>query len=68
MIKIVQDVTQKEIANESDYSMVVYSVKSNDTLWNISKKFRVKQDNIIKSNSLEEPYELNAGDKMYIVK
>lgn len=67
-INIVQEVTKKEALNQENYSIVVYSVKKNDTLWDISKKFRVKKENIIKSNELEEPYSLNVGEKMYIIR
>ena len=67
-INIVQDVTKKELSNEKDYSMIVYSIKPNDTLWDVSKKFRVKQENIISSNNLEDPYVLKSGEKMYIVR
>ena len=66
-IKVVQDITKKDLIKD-DYSMVVYNVKKNDTLWNISKKFRVKQENVINSNGLEEPYNLDYGKKIYIIK
>ena len=67
-INIVQNVKKKEREIQDDYSIIVYSIKPNDTLWDISKKFKVKQENIISSNDLEEPYNLNFGDKMYIVR
>ena len=67
-ISIVQEVNKKEQVSKNDYSMIVYSVKQNDTLWDISKKFKVKQENIINSNELTEPYNLKAGEKMYIVR
>ena len=67
-INIVQDVTQKEVTNSDDYSIVIYSVKQNDTLWDVSKKFKVRQENVISSNNLEEPYLLNPGEKIYIVR
>ena len=67
-INIVQNVTKKDRENKDEYSIIVYSIKSNDTLWDISKKFRVKQENIINSNDLEEPYNLKFGEKMYIVR
>ena len=50
-INIVQDVKKKDLLQSNDYSMIVYSVKKEDTLWNIAKKFRVKQANIIQSNN-----------------
>ena len=67
-ISIVQEVNKKEQVSKNDYSMIVYSVKQNDTLWDVSKKFKVKQENIINSNELTEPYNLKAGEKMYIVR
>ena len=68
VIQVVQNVTKKDVLQEKEDSMIVYSVKKSDTLWDISKKFRVNQENIIKSNELEEPYHLNFGEKIYIVK
>ncbi|MBR1540036.1 MAG: DUF3794 domain-containing protein [Clostridia bacterium] len=67
-IKIVQNVSKKEISNQEEYSMVVYCVKKNDSLWDISKRFRVNQENIIKSNGLEEPYNLRVGEKIYVIR
>ena len=68
VINIVQNITKKEIANQENYSMMVYSIKKNDTIWDIAKKFKVIKENIINSNGLEEPYNLKTGDKMYIVR
>ena len=68
-IDVVQNVIKKELVNnENDYSMIVYNIKPNDTLWDIAKKFRVKQENIINYNELEEPYTLKFGEKMYIIR
>ena len=59
---------QKNLVIEDEYGMIVYSVKKNDSLWNVAKKFRVKQESIIHSNELEEPYNLNYGEKIYIIR
>ena len=67
-IKIVQNVVQKNLVIEDEYGMIIYSVKKNDSLWNVAKKFRVKQESIIHSNELEEPYNLNYGEKIYIIR
>ncbi len=67
-ITVVQGVTKKELLEKNEYSMIVYSIKKKDTLWDISKKFKVKQENIIASNELEEPYNLKFGEKMYIIR
>ena len=68
IINVVQDVVQKDLIVQNEYGMIVYSVKKNDTLWSIAKKFRIKQESIIRSNELEEPYDLNCGEKIYIVR
>ena len=67
-ISVVQDVIKREIENKDDYGIIVYNIRKNDNLWNVSKKFRVKQENVIKINNLEEPYKLKSGSKIYIVK
>lgn len=67
-IKIVQDVVTKPYDLKNEFGMVVYIVKKNDCLWDISKKFKVKQENIIKANDLEEPYNLKYGEKIYIAR
>jgi len=68
VICVVQKVEQRELLKEQEFGMVVYSIKKNDTLWNIAKRFRVKQESIISSNELEEPYLLNSGEKIYIIR
>lgn len=68
VISVVQDITKKELVDKNNYGIIVYSVKKNDSLWDISKKFKVTQESIINCNNLEEPYELKNGEKMYIVK
>lgn len=67
-IEVVQNVVKKELASNINDSMIVYSVKKNDSLWDISKKFKVNKDSVIKSNELEEPYFLKPGEKIYIVR
>lgn len=67
-INIVQNVNKKETQNSEDYSIIVYTIKKNDTLWSISKKFRIRENSLIMANSLEEPYNLKQGSKMYIVR
>ena len=68
VIHVVQKVEQQELLEEQEYGMIVYSIKKNDTLWDIAKRFRVKQESIIHSNELEEPYQLNSGEKIYIIR
>ena len=67
-ISIVENVNTKETVNQNDYSMVVYFVKPNDTLWKIAKCFKVTVDSLVESNNLENPDLIYPGEKLYIVK
>ena len=68
-ISIIQDVKVKENSNKSDdYSVIVYFVKQNDTIWKIAKKFKVSQNTLIRINDLENPDMIYPGDKLYVLK
>ncbi len=67
-IRTVENVVTEDLLSNNDYSMVIYFVKPNDTIWNISKSFNVSQDSIISLNNLENPDKINVGDRLYIVK
>lgn len=57
-----------ECKEGNDYSMIIYFVKPYDTIWEISKKFKVSMNQIIDLNNLSEPEKLNIGEKLYIMK
>ncbi len=67
-ITIIENVEAKDSENKDDYSVIVYFVKPNDTIWKIAKKFKVSQDTIIKINDLENPDLIYPGDKLYVLK
>jgi LysM repeat protein len=67
-IKMVSNVKSKECENQEDYSMIVYFVKTGDTLWEIAKNFKVTVDSLVKVNEIENPDLIYSGDKLYIVK
>lgn len=67
-ISIIDNIESRECPEENEYKMIVYFVKKGDTIWNVSKKFKVCMDNIIKLNNLENPDKLNVGDRLYIMK
>jgi LysM repeat protein len=67
-LKMVSNVNCKEASNNNDYSVVVYFIKPEDTLWKIAKNFRVTVDSLIKVNELENPDIIYPGDKLYIVR
>ena len=66
-IKIIEEINIKEKKDEEMYSMIVYFVKPEDTLWNIGKKFKVSIENICKYNNIENS-KIIPGNKLYIVR
>ena len=64
-IKIIDEIKTIETRNNANYSMIIYIVKSGDTLWNIAKKYKTTIQNIMEVNKLEND-KINVGDKLYI--
>lgn len=64
-INIIDEVKIAENRNYLNYSIIVYIVKSGDTLWNIAKRYKTTVENIMELNCLEND-KLNIGDKLYI--
>ena len=51
-----------------DYSIIMYIVKKDDTLWEISKKFGSTIDDIVRTNGIEDEKMIFPGQKLYIPK
>ena len=66
-IEMVNNLQLDEEKINNPYSMIIYFVKENDTLWNIGKSFNVSIDSICKYNNIEDNI-LNPGKKLYIVR
>ena len=67
-IPVISDVTVEEIENLEDYSVIIYVVKSGDTIWKIAKRFGSTVDDIVRVNGIENPNRINIGEKIYIPK
>lgn len=67
-ISIIENVEKEEKLSDEDYKMFMYFVKPEDTLWNISKQFKVCMNDIINLNNLENPDKIKAGDRLYIMR
>lgn len=68
VIPVINDITTEEMENKEDYSVIIYVVKSGDTLWNIAKRFGSTVDDIVRVNGIERPDKINVGEKIYIPK
>ena len=51
-----------------DYSLIMYIVKRDDTLWKIAKKFGSAIDDIVRANGIEDENKIYPGQKLYIPK
>lgn len=58
----------EEEDNMEDYSVIIYVVKSGDTLWKIAKKFGSTVEDIARVNGMKNPDKINIGEKIYIPK
>ena len=67
-VECVEDIKIKENKDNNDFSMIVYSVKRNDTLWKIAKEFKVTIENLKQINNIDQDEKIILGDKLYILK
>lgn len=65
-IPVINNISVEEEENLEDYSVIIYVVKSGDTLWKIAKRFGSTVDDIARVNGMERPDKLNVGEKIYI--
>ena len=67
-IPVINNISVEEEDEQEDYSVVIYVVKSGDTLWEIAKRFGSTVDDIARVNGMERPDRINIGEKIYIPK
>lgn len=66
-LKIVSDIKlESSSSNKKCSSLVIYFVKSGDTIWKIAKKFKSTIDDIAQINNIENVDKLNVGDQLFI--
>ena len=53
---------------EEDYSILMYIVKKDDTLWKIAKQFGSTVDDIARANGIEDENMIFPGQKLFIPK
>ena len=59
---------KEENRDLEDYSLILYIVKKDDTLWKIAKKFSSTIDDIVRVNGIENPDKIEIGQKLFIPK
>ena len=67
-IPVINNITTMPSEDLEDYSVIIYVVKTGDTLWKIAKRFGSTVDDIVRVNGIERPDKLNIGEKIYIPK
>ena len=65
-INVIQEINIDENRSRERYSLIIYFVKSGDTLWNIAKRFRSTVSNIVAINGIEDENKINVGQQLFI--
>ena len=65
-MNVIENIETTELENSNDISLIIYFVKSGDTLWNLAKKFRTTVSDIQIANGIENADKLNVGQKLFI--
>lgn len=67
-MNMISKIEEKTLNLEDIDSINIYIVKSGDSLWNIAKKYKTSIDKIVKSNDIENPDEIDIGQKLLIIR
>lgn len=65
-IKVINNVSIDQNSIKDTYSLIIYFVKPDDTLWKIAKKFGSTVDDIAKINDIVDVDNINIGDELFI--
>lgn len=66
MLHVIEEINIEEERNAEKYSLIIYFVKSGDTLWNIAKRFRSTVEGIASVNGIEDENKINIGEQLFI--
>ena len=67
-MNLIDTIEENGERKEQDYSLIIYIVKKDDTLWNIAKQFGSTVDDIARTNGIENRDLIMPGQKLYIPK
>ena len=65
-IHIMNEIQTNGEREEQDYSLILYIVKKDDTLWKIAKTYGSTVDDIVRTNGIEDKNKINVGQKLFI--
>lgn len=65
-INTIDEIKTNGEREEQDYSIVMYIVKKDDSLWKIAKKFGSTVDDIVRLNGIENSQVIYPGQKIFI--
>lgn len=65
-INTIDEVQTTGEREEQDYSIIMYIVKKNDSLWKIAKMFGSTVDDIVRVNGIEDENTIFPGQKLFI--
>lgn len=65
-INVIDEIEIEDNRQLGIYSMVIYFVKSGDTLWNIAKKFKSTVSDIVAINEIEDENKIYPGQQLFI--
>lgn len=65
-MSIIDEIQTNGEREAEDYSILMYIVKKDDTLWKIAKRFGSTIDDIVRTNGIEDENRINVGQKLFI--
>lgn len=65
-MSIIDEIQTNGEREAEDYSILMYIVKKDDTLWKIAKRFGSTIDDIVRTNGIEDENRIDVGQKLFI--
>ncbi len=65
-MSIIDEIQTNGEREAEDYSILMYIVKKDDTLWKIAKRFGSTIDDIVRVNGIEDENRIDVGQKLFI--
>lgn len=65
-IELINDIVTEELETGDKKGIVIYFVQKGDNLWEVSKKYAVPRDEVLKFNNMTENDKMEAGIRLFI--